>query len=86
MGIWDNDPYDPSWIKTENFTNRTTIYINAVLYIVYTMTTVGYGNITPSDEVSIAFAFILMVKDILYAEKKIKFVVCWCALFCYDTE
>lgn len=41
--------------------DRTTVYVKAIYWVITTMTTVGYGDITPSSNIQLVYAIFVMV-------------------------
>ncbi|KAJ3109050.1 Kinesin-like protein kif27 [Phlyctochytrium planicorne] len=66
---------DPSWARYRGLVNETTetyavglgsLYVESVYWTVTTMTTTGYGDITPQNDSERIFAFITMTAGIFF--------------------
>lgn len=60
--LYDNE-INESWMKRYGVSNEDWIikYISAIYFSVTTMTTIGYGDITPKTQIELLFSIFAMV-------------------------
>ena len=61
--IIDKTVVKNNWLKAKDYTNESDPrkYVLSLYYIITTATTVGYGDISPTNDVEIAFGIVFMI-------------------------
>ena len=58
--------YNTSWIDYDSSSNKMNIYLKSVYFACLTMTTVGYGDIVPTNNIEYIICILIMVFTTLY--------------------